>query len=58
VDRRFDRGRYDGQRTAEAFADRLRTNVAIDSVIADLSSTVELSIRPSTVSLWLRDADR
>ncbi len=58
VDRRFDRGRYDAQRTAEAFADRLRTNVAIDSVIADLSSTVELAIRPSTVSLWLRNADR
>ena len=30
VDRRFDRARYDSQRTVDAFADRLRSNVDLD----------------------------
>jgi hypothetical protein len=56
VDRRFDRARYDGQRTVEAFAERLRDEVALDTVVADLHETVVASVRPATFELWLRPA--
>jgi hypothetical protein len=54
VDRRFDRSRYDGQLTADAFAERLRGEVAIEAVAADLESTIDRAVRPTTQSLWLR----
>ena len=54
VDRRFDRGAYDRQRIADAFAERLRDEVAIDALADDLESTIEHAIRPSAQSLWLR----
>jgi hypothetical protein len=56
VDRRFDRATYDAQRTVEAFAERLRDEVALDAVVADLHETVGASIRPSSFGLWLRPA--
>jgi hypothetical protein len=54
VDRRFDRATYDAQRTVEAFAERLRDEVALDAVMADLRQTVAGSIKPTSVELWLR----
>jgi hypothetical protein len=54
VDRRFDRATYDAQRTVEAFAVRLRDEVALDAVVADLEQTLADSIRPVTFALWLR----
>ena len=56
VDQRFDRATYDAQRTVEAFAERLRDEVALDAVVADLHETVGASIRPSSFGLWLRRA--
>jgi hypothetical protein len=56
VDQRFDRATYDAQRTVEAFAERLRDEVALDAVVADLHETVGASIRPSSFGLWLRPA--
>jgi hypothetical protein len=56
VDQRFDRTTYDAQRTVEAFAERLRDEVALDAVVADLHETVGASIRPSSLGLWLRPA--
>jgi hypothetical protein len=56
VDRRFDRASYDGQRTVEAFAERLRDEVALDAVVADLHQTVATSIKPTSFGLWLRPA--
>ena len=56
VDRRFDRATYDAQRTVEAFAARLRNEVALDAVAADLQQTVADSIRPVKFTLWLRPA--
>jgi hypothetical protein len=58
VDRRFDRASYDGQRTVEAFAERLRDEVALDAVVADLHATVATSIKPSSFGLWLRQASQ
>lgn len=54
VDRRFDRARYDAERTVEAFAERIRNQVAVDAVLADLQATVTDSIKPSSSGLWLR----
>ena len=45
VDHRFDRSRFDGERTAAAFADRLRSEVAIESVVTDLEATVAGAMR-------------
>lgn len=54
VDRRFDRARYDGDRTAAAFADRLRSEVDLDAVADDLTGSVDRALRPATLALWLR----
>ena len=55
VDRRFDRARVDAERTAAAFSDRLRDQVDIDLVVADLTSTAGAAVRPVRAGLWLRD---
>jgi hypothetical protein len=56
VDRRFDRATYDAQRTVATFAERLRDEVALDAVVADLQRTVAASIKPMSFALWLRPA--
>ena len=58
VDRRFDRARYDGERTAVAFAERLREQVDLAGLEADLALTVEAALRPSSTGLWIRGAAR
>jgi hypothetical protein len=58
VDRRFDRATYDAQRMVEAFAERLRDEVALDAVVADLHQTVATSIMPTSLGLWLRPTPR
>jgi hypothetical protein len=54
VDRRFDRAAYDARQTVEAFAERLRDEVALDAVVADLHEMVATSIKPTSLALWLR----
>jgi hypothetical protein len=57
VDRRFDRARFDAERTTSAFADRLREDVDIESVTLDLRATVHGALRPERQGLWLRGVD-
>jgi hypothetical protein len=57
VDRRFDRARYDGARIADAFAERLRDEVDLPTVAADLDTTVRTSLAPAHVAFWLRRTD-
>jgi hypothetical protein len=54
VDRRFDRARYDGERTAAAFSERLREQVDLVGLEADIAGVVDDALRPTSVGLWIR----
>ena len=54
VDRRFNRRRYDAAQTIQAFSARLRQQVDLDSLTAELVGLVEQTVQPTQVSLWLR----
>lgn len=56
LDRRFDRAHYDGERTAAAFGGRLRDEVDLPTVTADLDATVRRVLAPGDVTVWLRIA--
>jgi len=58
VDRRFDRARYDGERTAAAFAERMRDQVDLADLEADIDRTVRSALRPRSTGLWIRTTSR
>jgi hypothetical protein len=57
VDRRFNRRRYDAQRTVEAFAAQLRQQTDLDVLATELMGVVNRTMEPTQASLWLRPAD-
>jgi len=54
VDHRFNRARYDAERTATDFADRLRDEVDIDHLRTALATTAVGAVHPAGVAVWLR----
>jgi hypothetical protein len=57
VDRRFNRARYDADKTVAAFTARLKDAVDLEAVRDDLASVVQKALEPAHTSVWLSPPD-
>jgi hypothetical protein len=58
VDRRFDRAGYDLDRVALESAERMRQQVDLGGLEADIARTVRDALRPGSAAVWVRETKR
>jgi hypothetical protein len=58
VDRRFNRRRYDATRVIDEFGARLREQVDLDALSAELLVVADRTMQPTQASIWLRPRAR
>ena len=54
VDRRFNRARYDAERTVAGFGTMLRNEVELGQLRAEIGAAVADSVQPASFHMWLR----
>jgi hypothetical protein len=57
VDHRFFRAGYDASQAVEAFSGRLREEIDLDALSAELLAVVSRTVQPTQSTLWLRPSD-
>jgi len=58
IDMHFNRRRYDAVRAMEDFSTRLRSQVSLPALTAELRAVVRNTVHPAHVSVWLREPGR
>ena len=53
IDRRFNRARYDAVLTVEGFGGQLRNEIDPDRVMVELTETIQATVEPNSLSVWL-----
>ncbi|MDQ3963818.1 MAG: hypothetical protein M3277_07910 [Actinomycetota bacterium] len=57
IDRRFYRAKYDAERALEGFGARLRDEIEVDVVRADVLGVVRDTLQPSHASVWIKPGE-
>ena len=57
VDQRFYRQKYDAAATVDRFAERLRDQIDLGALNAELLTVVRTTVRPAHASVWIRPPD-